>query len=231
MTTTASPPYLKVPPFVFYLVLRSASRVDLPFTHGVFPKRYPVGSSILPGYTVLLSHEDLADLYVPAKGKELHGFSTAVYSEQSLQTLAQNVDSLSHDTLKSDSPGFTYLHQATPFQSHSFWSDGQEVYVYGIYNATCEVLVVTNLVEYDKLAHLDTPMEFFLYRFRQGLSNCAFSLNTKRLVARWSRWANSANSSLKTPAERFCVLDQSLFPFVQPYQRDDLNVSKAGLYD
>ena len=229
--TTSSEPFLKHPPFVFYFVLRSTSRVDLPFSHGVFPKRYLSGASTLPGYSLLLSHETLADLYVPSKGKELHGFSTSAQPDQCLQTMAQNLDSLPPDLLKTDSPGFTYLHQATPFQSHSFWSEGQEVYVYGIYNLACEVLVVTNLADYDKLAHLDTPMEFFLYRFRQGLTSCAFSLNTKRIIARWSRWANSANSSLKTPAERFCVLDQSLFPFVQPYQRDDLDVSKAGLYD
>lgn len=215
-------PYLSYPPFVFYLVLRSTSRVDLPFAEGVFPKKYKVGSSTLPGYSAFLSHEDMTDLYVPAKGKELHGFSTSVQSDKKLQAMAQVLDNfVPSDVGPADAPSFTYLHQATPFQSHFFKAENQEVFVYGIYTTQADVLVVTNMADYDKMAHMALPTSF-LYRFRQGLRSCAFSLNTKRLVARWARWTHSPQSSLKTPAERFFVLDQSLFPYSQPYQRDDL---------
>lgn len=189
-------------PFVFYMILRSATRIDFPLRGlEAFPSFHGMGAP-LSGHTGFLG-ANLDAVYQPAKGREFrvldHGipFSVDLIDDEHLrpQILPQ---------------GSCYVAQVTPYSSHTFVTVNRGLYVFGLYNGTSELLVVTDVADFDDQIALHHPGEYFLYRFH-AFESGRLHLNTKRLITRWSRWATSPKSSLKTPSERFYVLDQSLF--------------------
>jgi hypothetical protein len=97
-----------------------------------------------------------------------------------------------------------------PFGAVNVQYDQMDVSLLGFYTAEADILVATNIADYDlrveELADRKNQTLPWVYRFRKT-DKASFSLNSRRICSRWASWRANA---LPEASRRFQVLESKL---------------------
>lgn len=200
--------------FLFCLVLKAQVSVDFPFSFRYTNRLLAKHTKSYVGSSVFCSKDAAKTFYAPHRSKEVNFLyeGTPISEDQQNQIL---IDALKEDeshTIDLTPLSSMYLEQRKPYGVHVFRSVDKPLFVYGVYNSSVEMLIVTDLENYDELLRAYFPYDYFVYRFNPR-TQTNLTLNTRRLCARWHRWSTT---TLPDPAQRFCVLETSLTQNVHP---------------
>lgn len=200
-------------PFVFYLVLRADRRwepIDPRSVLGVHSALHEqvTQAQLSPfvGNSYLYSEAETAAVFVPQKGRSLSMLATGPLNQSQQDWVLSCVLRPGEPTKRPQLPGYVYINQQAPFSSHLFLTGGSSLFFCGLYSNHHDVLVVTNIDNFDDLLSRSTAgTAYWLHRFKTR-APVNVAINTYRVCKRWARWSDTLNS-----AQSFTALEGLLF--------------------
>lgn len=111
-------------------------------------------------------------------------------------------------------PGLLFVEHKQPFGLHRVVTRDSALYGFGLWTDQHEVLVLTNVENYDTVLQFAQPRDLWIYRMRPTMQ-ANVTVNTARVCSRWARWVRNS-AVLSHSSVRFAALEATLFPPVVP---------------
>lgn len=202
----------------FYLYVVLSAKVDFdPRDLGVH--RAPF--SVLPcahlgvgaGTCYAVTASPTAKFLMPQKGRAMQVWTSMegidpLMLRKTIAHLAQDQTAYPPES-ESLPPGLIYLEQSAPFGMHRLLTRSSNLYGFGVWSQHHEILVLTNVENYDLMLQTAQPRDLWIYRMRSTLQ-ANIAVNTSRVCSRWARWVRES-AILSHSSVRFAALESSLF--------------------
>lgn len=199
--------------FYLYLVLSAKEAFD-PMSLGLHRDAAHVtpcsGFAFGAGTSFLVTERAPEEFSMPQKGRTLKVWSNlANPTADIVKHLAALVSDPNAQLPPALTPGLLYIEHQTPFSMHRVLTKDAMLYAHGLWTNQHEVLVLTNVENYDLLVQLAQPRNLWLHRMRPE-ANANVTVNTQRMCSRWARWVRDS-TVLAHSSERFSSLETALF--------------------
>lgn len=206
--------------FLLYFALRARTRFD--------PSELSLPVDLTPtlidhtgvpaGSAHLYTARPLDTYSIPLKGRSPRVYQT-LSDPSVLPRYIPEITLESEPNLSALPTGLLYLEHRLPFGVHRLVTSNVNIYGYGLWSPDHEVLVLTDIENYDTLLRASPvnrrdSTQFWTHRMRP-VSHANITLNTSRVCKRWVRWVYESQQ-LVHPSQRFAALEQALFPWNPP---------------